>query len=429
MRAIALVLMLALQDPAALVEQLGSDDITVRQRAAAALRELGPAARPALEKAARSNDLEIQARARTVLGDIAIGEQRAAALGTTQRVTLPGGDRALSAVIDQIQKQTGTALKIPEDRQGDHVTMEEARSTPLLEFVDRLCRAHGGIELAPKQPADAIQLVSAEPWRGPTCYDGPFRVSIERLRLEDRNVFDERYERGSFVFNVSWQPNVRPVMSFYSAGSAKLTVTEIVGDDDKPLEIHPKLKQPYSGSSMATDLGRVVRRFVPFERPAAGVRRLSRVRGHIDVLLPLKIDSMTFKNPVEGGKQERKAGDYAVILEKCESKAQGVTVQIHIEAPVEAEENPGKSQQRLEMRARYEAGWIELVGADGKVQRAPSSRSVHASSQDADGRRTESQDEHVFFQGAAAPAELRFRMITDYFERRVEFEFKDVELP
>jgi len=429
MTAIALVLMLALQDPAALVEQLGSDDIIVRQRAAASLRDLGAAARPALEKAARSSDLEIRARARTVLGDIAIGEQRAAALGPTQRVTLPGGERALSAVIDQIKEQTGTAIRISEDRQGDHVTTEEAQAIPLLEFVDRLCRAHGGIELAPRQPADAIQLVSAKPWKGQTCYDGPFRVSIERLRIEDHDLFDERYERGSFVFNVSWQPNVRPILSFYSSSSAKLTVTEIVGGDDKALEINPQLKQPYSGSSMATDYGRVMRRFVPFERPAAGVRRLSRVRGFVDVLLPLKIDTMTFKNPAEGGEQERKAGDYAVTLKTCESKAQGVTVLLRIEAPVEAEENPGKSQQRLEMRARYEAGWIELVTADGKVQRAPSSRSSHASSTGADGRRTESMEEVVFFQDAQAPAELRFRMISDYFERRVEFDFKDVELP
>jgi hypothetical protein len=231
------------------------------------------------------------------------------------------------------------------------------------------------------------------------------------------------------VFNVSWQPNVRPVMSFYSAGSAQLTVTEIVGDDDTALEINPKLKQPYSGSMGSSDFGRMIRRFVPFERPAAGVRRLSRVRGYVDVLLPLRIDSITFKNPAEGGRQERRAGDYTVILEKCESKAQGVTVLIHIDAPVEAEENPGKSQQRLEMRARYEPGWIELVAADGKVQRAPSTRTSHESSTGADGRRTESQEEVVFFQDASAPAELRFRMITDYFERRVEFDFKDVELP
>jgi len=429
MRAVALVLLLALQDPASWVEQLGSDDITVRQRAAAALRDLGPAARPALEKAAKSDDLEIRARARTILGDIAIAEQRATSLGPTQRVTLPAGEHALSAVVEGIKEQTGAVLRIPADRQGDHVTTEEARSVPLLEFVDRLCRAHGGMALAPKQPMEAIELVSGRPWKAPTRYDGPFRVSIDRIRLEDRDGFDERYERGSFVFHVSWQPNVRPIMSAYSAGTARLTVTEIVGDDDQPLEINPSLKQPYSGSMGGSDFGRVIRRFVPFQRPAAGVRRLSRVRGHVEVLLPLKIETITFKNPVEGGEQKRKAGDYTLSLLKCESTALGIAAQIHIEAPVEAEENPGKSQQLVELRARYDPGGFELVGSDGKVQRAPSTRSAHASGTDADGRRTESQDEHIFFQGAAPPAELRFRMITDYFDRRIEFEFKDVELP
>lgn len=73
-----LALLLGLQDPAALVERLGSDDIEVRQRAEADLARLGAAAEPALEQGSRHADREIAGRAARILHDVIAPHRREA---------------------------------------------------------------------------------------------------------------------------------------------------------------------------------------------------------------------------------------------------------------------------------------------------------------------------------------------------------------
>src|SRR6185436_16845208 len=70
MRALLLVLLLGAtqEDPAAdAIRRLGSEIGAELDRAAAALKVLGDAARPSLERAARDGDLEIADRARLIL--------------------------------------------------------------------------------------------------------------------------------------------------------------------------------------------------------------------------------------------------------------------------------------------------------------------------------------------------------------------------
>jgi hypothetical protein len=57
-----------------LVQQLGSEDFAQREAAAKALMKLGPAARPALEKAKQSDDAEVRKRARDILGRMPLAD-------------------------------------------------------------------------------------------------------------------------------------------------------------------------------------------------------------------------------------------------------------------------------------------------------------------------------------------------------------------
>ena len=62
-----LLLLLALQNTDALIKQLGSEDVKVRDTATAALRKIGEPALKALEAAKQSNDPEVRARASALI--------------------------------------------------------------------------------------------------------------------------------------------------------------------------------------------------------------------------------------------------------------------------------------------------------------------------------------------------------------------------
>ena len=145
-------------------------------------------------------------------------------------------------------------------------------------------------------------------------------------------------------------------------------------------------------------------------------------------MLPLKIETVVFAKPLESVGQLHKAGAYTITLKACESTGGKLSTTVHIEAPVEG---PGleKPQQRVEIRSRFDPHAIELVSNDGKVLRPQTVNGSHASGSDADDLRTETDDSQLLFPEGAGAKELRFRFIADYFTRRVEFEFKDVELP
>lgn len=76
-----------------LVEKLGSPEYTVRKQATEALRKLGEAARPALEKGARSSNLERRARCRALLNELRGDGPRVQGEGGRLRPLEPHGAR------------------------------------------------------------------------------------------------------------------------------------------------------------------------------------------------------------------------------------------------------------------------------------------------------------------------------------------------
>src|SRR5262252_61752 len=93
---IALAWTQALQDPAELIEKLGSDRIEVREAATRRLIELGDAAAPALKALAGDPDAEKAARARRLLDHLAA----LASLSPELRKARPGIERRLSPEAD-----------------------------------------------------------------------------------------------------------------------------------------------------------------------------------------------------------------------------------------------------------------------------------------------------------------------------------------
>lgn len=68
------------------IKDLGSADFAVRQAAAGKLREAGPAAKPLLQQATRSEDPEVRLSAEEILGELMLQEQKARVQGDREYV-------------------------------------------------------------------------------------------------------------------------------------------------------------------------------------------------------------------------------------------------------------------------------------------------------------------------------------------------------
>lgn len=404
---------------ARLVEQLSSEDVATREAAAERLVEIGTPARGALEKALKSRDVEVAARARSILGEIELEENRRRAMGPAGRVSLPAGEHLLGEIARRVREQTSVPLDVPESVAQDRVRIE-ARNELLWEFIDRLCRTHGGLRLPLAVKKDSITLESGKPQSGPIKNTGPFRVWIERIRLESRDPFEIKWQRGYMTLGITWQPNVHPIGRFHlPRGSG---IKEIIGEDGKQLEMKGHRDYLYSGGSGGRSHARTFREQYTFAYPAPGVKRLSAVRGHVELFLPLRYEQVTFDKPAEAVGTSRKIGNYTISIKEITSDVRGFAALIRAAIPERTPETA--RDRRVEMKSRLLAEDAVLVDGGGKEHRGTSNYSGHSS-----GSGEESQEIRVNYPALDSPAVLRVRFLADYFEKRIEFEFKDVELP
>lgn len=185
---IALILAAALQQDAAhLARQLGDDDVERRDAAEKALVAMGPAALPHVRPLLTSDDPEVAVRAANIVRAIETAERRRAVRGEVQRVTV----RA---------KSFHEALKAIDPRLAEGVSDKpldfDAEGLPLWEALDKLARAHGGVDFVSEPtgetkeihgmtfPVRAIKMLQRPIGAKPTRYVGPYRVRVEKVSNE-----------------------------------------------------------------------------------------------------------------------------------------------------------------------------------------------------------------------------------------------------
>ena len=137
----------AMQDPAetvrALVEKLGSEEIAEREKAAADLIKLGPAALPALRKHEAGSEGVTRTALRSVINRIERTDRLDKLLGSGPAVTLDVKDAEIEKVIAEMARQTGLDITGFFLDSSMRVTLK-CQATPVWKAVDDLCRAHGG---------------------------------------------------------------------------------------------------------------------------------------------------------------------------------------------------------------------------------------------------------------------------------------------
>ena len=130
----------------------------------------------------------------------------------------------------------------------------------------------------------------------------------------------------------------------------------------------------------------------------------------------------------ESSPSSKKAGAYSISIRGFRSGEGGITGTVEIRSPEEREGAPGRAQ-RVQLYSRFDPQSVTLVDGEGNEHRGEKHWPAMHSGKSADGVTTEGYSVEVCYPKAASAASLRFEFLTEYFEKVIEFEFKDVELP
>lgn len=406
-----------------LIKQLAHDDIDVRATAIDRLVQMGDSARKSLVEATKSPDPEVAARARSILGEILLGETRARSLGPAWRVSIPRGEYSLSEIAGIVGKQNPVRVSFPRKLFEERVKIE-ADGMLFWEFLETLCKVHGGIRLSAEHGDTTVSLEEGIPaLRAPVRHSGPFRVWIERMRLERGGPLEQVRNKASMVIALAWQPNVRPIGDFQS--SEALHMSNIVGSDGKKLGIEALSWQSdelYSGFTGHYDPGRRYRQFILFEPPRPGMRRLKLVEGYFEVLFPLRFRIARFETPSSAVGRSQKVGSCSITLTAWKPGEKETVAEVRVSLSKDAETY--LHDKRVGLSERVYRGDISLVNAAGETLKCSRFPSLSISDPD-----QEALDLELHFPGTVTKGTLLITVMTEYFERRIEFQFKDVELP
>ena len=176
-------------DPTALVAKLGSAEPAERAAATESLKSLGRVALPALQHAMKESDANIRERASLLWETI----QREL-MTRPSMVQLIGENRPLSAVLADLETQTGLTLQREQSAPDAVVALGEPALVTLWTALERL--GLGGIYYHnPGEGRFPKLLPCKAPAPAFTSTNGPFRVSLRGLHLHR----DRQLIRGPWV--------------------------------------------------------------------------------------------------------------------------------------------------------------------------------------------------------------------------------------
>jgi hypothetical protein len=139
---VAVLLLLQDQELDRLVQQLGDADPARREEAVRKIREIGPRAHEALEKARESSDSEVRARATALLQHFE-RERLQTLLEAKERqkifprITIDVADAPLDSVLEELSRQSGWVWDTKELQLNRRVTLK-GMDLPMIEALERI---------------------------------------------------------------------------------------------------------------------------------------------------------------------------------------------------------------------------------------------------------------------------------------------------
>ncbi len=381
-----------------LVEKLSGDAIDVREEAAAALVELGPAALPLLEKLGALGDAERRGRIAEIVKEIGRASVLRLSWRPPARLDVSWKDRPLSNALLDLGTLTGEAFE-GADTLGGAVTLDLRKAT-LWEALDALSKAGPAFTWAVEGENFSVRAAKRPPY--PARADGELLVWLDGIDYaQDVDFSGATREWATAGLNVAWTRGLAP-------SSVDLRATEVYDKTGRNL-LPPAMFRGY-GLPRAPDPKARSRR-EELRVTLNGGATIARIRGSALLGFPRAYEDVQV--PFGTG-APAKAGGALVTVRGGTSTKGSCSFQLMITYPA------GSGAARL---APSEVGMIDDQGAEHAAKSRGQSMSSSGSSFSLH------QNYEAPLPADRRPVTIRLRLLTDVFERRVDFDFENLPAP
>jgi hypothetical protein len=294
-----------------LVRLLNSPVLTSREEAQQKLIELGPRVLDFLPVPTERTSAEEKQR----LGQIRDKLQKAQAEASVKAtyVTLTG-EKKLSEIVAEMQKQTGNAIVDQRERLdqqgGDPLVKVDFQNLSFWQAMDQLLD-QTGLTVYPYVEQDAVGFENRPEndlprMKRPVAYSGAFRMEAMDL-LAKRNLRNTEDRRVQLTMEVAWEPRLDPITV-----QQRMTDIKALDDQGNPIELEDTegvLEPQILPGDLTTEL------LVPLKLPSRDVKQIASLKGKLTAMVPGRVETFRFNDLAAKGVEQRRAG-VAVILDQ-----------------------------------------------------------------------------------------------------------------
>lgn len=300
---------------AKLVDNLAHADFAVRDDAQRRLAEIGPPARPFLEKAAKSSDAEQKMRAEEILRDLKSTDFWVASTVTLKRANAPAVE-----VLREIANQTGNPFDEKASKGlADKKLSVDWKQKTYWQALDEVSKTTGvGQKIEDSSSFRGIVFSAEERTDYPTAYEGPVRLRLAYTKSGTgfrgrRNDWSDTTSL-DIHFEMHWEPKI--VLCRYLT---RLKVLEAVTDQNESL-VFRNFGPPPSPMHVTQKQHEVSYRTSLRATRQAQPIKLAKFR--VETTLVAAGDFARLEVPVEPGKSARESG-YLLEFIRLEPQQEG----------------------------------------------------------------------------------------------------------
>ena len=419
-----------------LIQKLDDDSFEAREQAEKDLIAIGEAAAPLLKQAAqetekRKDQGELKVRALSALRAIEFAAKARQVYVEPKLVTLSLADTELSAVLVELEKQTGVRMDPGSVDARAKVSIDVTKA-PLFRALDDLCR--GQEERTYEYREEGVRFQKERHLTCPTAYEAAFRIRVVKLKQERSTDFKTKNAQVQLTLDADWQKYLSPWKRY------DIELKKATDDKGAALEVR-KGEDAEDGLILAGGARIAMKRAILMggmagagdlsQQPwtlkglSVGATRLT-LQGVARFSFPLDKGDVTFDKPAAG--DSRESGDYTIALKGL--VANRLWSLAFSRTKGKPEGGPEDIESRLDKDSLVA---IDEDGNEHKGQLIPTHASVQVfvGGGGALPEGTPLATYQAMFPTLRnrAPKEIRFKFVGQAFVKSVPFRLENVDLP